>query len=74
MNPRANSVHATLYVAKNNDTALEVEVEPVAPGIGRVICPECEGHPENYPSLFPPEIGVNQCINCKGLGYIYVDM
>jgi hypothetical protein len=64
----------TLYGARNNETPLRCDVEPVAPGIGRVACPECGGKPEEYPSLFPPEIGVTQCVHCKGAGYIYVDM
>ena len=64
----------TLYGARNNETPTKCDVEPVAPGIGRVTCPECGGKPKEYPSLFPPEIGVTQCVQCKGTGYIYVDM
>ena len=44
----------------------------VAPGVGKIACLECEGDPEGYPSLFPAEIGVTQCIDCKGRGWVYV--
>jgi hypothetical protein len=64
----------TLYGGQNLSAEKLAEVEPVAPGIGRIACTECEGKPEEYPSLFPPEIGVTQCLNCKGLGYIFVDI
>jgi len=64
----------TLYRGQNGVTGKAVEVEPLAPGIGRVVCPECGGKPDEYPSLFPPEIGVTQCVDCKGLGYVYVDI
>lgn len=49
-----------------------MEVEHVAPGVGKITCLECEGDPATYPSLFPPEIGVTQCIDCKGQGWVYI--
>lgn len=64
----------TLYRGQNGVTGKSVEVEPVAPGIGRVVCPECSGKPDEYPSLFPPEVGITRCVDCKGLGYVYVDI
>jgi hypothetical protein len=64
----------TLYNGQNFAAESVADVEPVAPGIGRVTCPECGGKPEEYPSLFPPEVGVTQCVDCKGLGYVYVDI
>lgn len=47
----------TVYAAKNLNTEVTAEVEPVAAGIGRTTCLECAGKPEEYPSLFPPEMG-----------------
>lgn len=63
-----------VYTAENNSVLLEADVDPVGPGIGRVKCLECDGKPEEYPTLFPPEIGVTHCVDCKGLGYVYVDI
>ena len=53
---------------------MECEVEPVAPGIGRILCPECEGDQKRYCSLFPSELGITECVDCKVTGFIYVDM
>ncbi len=64
----------TIFGGANNESAKELDVHPLAPGIGRIVCLECEGKPDDYPSLFPPEIGVEQCLHCKGLGYVLVDM
>ena len=32
-----------VYRGTNHVSPLEREVEPVAPGIGRIVCPECGG-------------------------------
>jgi hypothetical protein len=64
----------TLYGGQNSGAEKTVEIEPIALGIGRVACPECGGKPEEYSSLFPPEIGVTECVDCIGLGYIYADI
>jgi hypothetical protein len=55
------------------ETSREVEVEAVADGIGRVLCPECGGRPEEYPSYFPPG-AVEQCVHCKGTGFVYINL
>lgn len=61
-----------VFAGENLATAVEVDVEIVSPGVGKIVCLECDGDPEGYPSLFPPEIGVTQCIDCKGRGWIYI--
>lgn len=61
-----------VYGGNNFSSSKSAEVEIVAPGIGRIPCLECEGDPANYPKLFPPELGVTQCIDCKGRGWVYV--
>jgi hypothetical protein len=63
-----------VYRGKNHVTPVECEVEPVAPGIGRIVCPECGGDQKRYRSLFPPGLGIAECVDCKGTGFIYVDM
>ncbi len=44
----------------------DAEVTVVAPGVGEVACPECGGEPEKYASLFPSELGITECMDCKG--------
>jgi hypothetical protein len=64
----------TVSGGRNHITKRLMEVEEIAPGIGRVPCLECEGRPEEYPSLFAPEIGVSHCMECKGLGYVLINI
>ena len=63
-----------IYRGKNHATPAECEVDPVAPGIGHVVCPECGGDQARYRSCFPREVGITECVECKGTGYVYVDM
>ena len=48
-----------------------MDVELVAPGVGKITCVECEGRPDEYPSYFPPG-AVPHCVHCKGQGWVYV--
>jgi hypothetical protein len=64
----------TLHAGTRLVTSKPVEVKEVAPGIGRIPCPECNGRPDEYPSLFPPEIGITQCVDCKGTGFVFVSI
>lgn len=61
----------TAFGGENFVSEKLVFVEYVAPGVGKIVCLECDGDP-NYPKLFPPEIGVTQCIDCKGQGWVYI--
>jgi hypothetical protein len=61
-----------LYGGPDLETSMSVEVEEVAPGVGRIVCPECGGQPHKYANLFPPELGIHQCLDCKGTGYVLV--
>lgn len=62
----------SIWGGQNFVTEAVVEVEQVTPGVGRIVCPECEGNLERYRSFFPPEIGVIHCIDGKGQGWVYV--
>jgi hypothetical protein len=53
-------------------TEAPVEVEPIAPGVGRIVCLECDGDPEGYAASFPSRLGIDTCIDCKGRGWVYV--
>jgi hypothetical protein len=54
-------------------TSTEVEVEPVAEGVGRMVCLECRGDEERYRSYFPPG-AVTHCVACKWQGWVYVSI
>jgi len=57
------------YVSERN-----VEVTPVSSGVGEVVCPECNGEPEKYATLFPPELGITGCLDCKGRGRVFISI
>jgi hypothetical protein len=63
-----------VYTGQNHVTPIDREVHPVAPGVKRIVCPECGGDQQRYRSLFPQELGIAECVDCKGTGFIYVDM
>ena len=67
------SMFMTLYGGRRLETSMPVEVEPIGCGVGRITCPECRGRPAEYAALFPPEVGITQCVECKGTGYVYVN-
>lgn len=60
------------WAGENFATELPVEVEQVTPGVGRIACPECGGNQERYQSFFPAELGITECVDCKGAGFVYV--
>jgi hypothetical protein len=62
----------SIWAGENYVSEMDVEVKVVSPGVGEIVCPECRGLPERYPSLFPPELGITQCVNCKGTGRVFV--
>lgn len=55
------------------ELCLRLPVEDLGAGAGRVRCIECRGDP-NYPRLFPAELGIDRCVDCKGAGWIYVSV
>ena len=63
-----------LYGGGQLEVSMPVEVEELAPGIGSIPCPECCGRPDEYPSLFPSEIGITHCVVCKATGRFLVSM
>jgi hypothetical protein len=67
-----NELRMRIWGGENFASEMDIEVTVIAPGIGQIVCPECRGKSEQYPSLFPPEIGINQCVNCKGTGRVLV--
>jgi hypothetical protein len=61
----------TVYV--RGAVPIEAPVEIIAPGIGRITCPECNGDPEGYAAQFREgELTEPICIDCKGAGVRYV--
>jgi hypothetical protein len=61
-----------VWGGENYVSERDVEVMPVAPGVGEIVCLECNGEPEKYPSLFPPELGITGCVDCKDRGRVFV--
>jgi DnaJ-class molecular chaperone len=65
---------ATVYCARNNETAVELDVEDLGCGAGRIKCPECGGD-GNWgkfaPGMAPSEM---KCPDCKGSGYQLVSI
>jgi hypothetical protein len=68
----SQSLRMTIWGGENLASEMDVDVTVVAPGVGEMVCPECCGEPEQYPSLCPPELGITQCVNCKGTGRVFV--
>jgi len=46
----------------------------IAPGVGKVASFECGGRPEEYAKAFVGFAGVTQCVDCKGTGWVYVNV
>ena len=46
----------SVWGGENHVTEAATDVEPIAPGIGQIICPECGGDQGRYRKLFPEEI------------------
>ena len=62
----------SVWGGENFVTEASIEVKPVAPGVGQIVCPECGGDQERYRSLFPPEIEIEHCLDCKGTDRVFV--
>lgn len=63
-----------IWGGENYVSEQDAEVTVVIPGVGRIVCPECGGDPEKYASLFPPEVGITECVDCKGTGRVFVSI
>jgi DnaJ-class molecular chaperone len=63
----------TAFVALNGDTPIEVDVERLGGGAGRIRCPECDG--SGNLSHFPPGTArPGPCVDCKGTGLVLVSV
>lgn len=61
----------SLWGGRNFVTEAPMDVEEVAPGVGRITCPECEGMPEAYAARFGTlraQLAPNGCVDCKNRG------
>jgi len=41
---------------------------------GQIVCPECGGNQDRHRKLFPPELSITYCMDCKGTGLICVSI
>jgi hypothetical protein len=64
----------SVWSGENYVSEAQYEVREIAPGVGQIVCPECGGEPEKYAKLFPPELGITSCVDCKGTGYIFLSI
>jgi hypothetical protein len=64
----------SVWGGENHVTEAAMDVEPIAPGVGQIVCPECGGDQRAYRKLFPPEPGIINCIDCKGTGQVCVSI
>jgi hypothetical protein len=59
---------------ENYVSELDVEVSIVGPGIGEIVCPECNGEPGKYASLIPRSLELQTAWDCKGTGRVFVSL
>ena len=64
----------SVWGGENFVTKASVEVTPIAPGVGQIVCPECGGDQQRYRSLFPRELGIEHCLDCQCTGRIFVSV
>lgn len=64
----------SVWGGENYVTEAVFDVKPVAPGVGQIVCPECGGDQEGYRKLFPPDLGIEHCVDCKGTNRIFVSI
>ena len=65
----------SVWGGQNFVTEAVFNVEEVAPGVGRIPCPECNGDPEAYAAQFGDlrtTLAPYGCVDCKNRGWIYV--
>lgn len=65
----------TVRGGENFASQVTIDVEYIAPGVGKVACFECNGDPEGYAAAFGSMQGAvapNGCIDCKNRGWIYI--
>ena len=65
----------SVWGGRNFVSEAPMEVEAVAPGVGRITCPECEGKPKAYAARFGKlraQLAPAGCLGCKNRGWVYV--
>ena len=67
-------MRVSVWGGENFVTEAQMDVRAIAPGVGVIVCPECRGDQERDGALFPLEIGVKHCIDCKGTGLVCVNI
>ncbi|MGN6590475.1 MAG: hypothetical protein ACTHKE_09310 [Sphingomicrobium sp.] len=55
----------SVWSGENFGTEAQFDVKPLAPGVGRIVCPECGGDQMAYRKLGPPELGTRTVLIAK---------
>lgn len=66
----------SVWGGTNFVTEVTLDVTAISPGVGRMICLECGGHPEAYAARFGNlrnALAPNGCVDCKNRGWVYVN-
>ena len=63
---------ATIYCGWTRTTEVEVAVEDIGCGAGRINCLECRG--SGVWAFMEPEIPASECADCKGTGSVLVSI
>jgi hypothetical protein len=69
------TVRMETYGGTSYGTPAMVDVDVIAPGVGKMTCLECQGDPEAYAAAFGRlrhELAPDGCIDCKNRGWVYV--
>lgn len=65
----------SVWGGTNYITEAMMDIELIAPGVGRMTCTECGGDPVAYAVRFGDmreDLAPNGCVDCKNRGWVYV--
>jgi hypothetical protein len=65
----------SVWGGTNFVTETPIAVELVVPGVGRIVCPECDGDPEVYSARFGnlrAALAPTGCVDCKNRSWVFI--
>jgi hypothetical protein len=70
-----STVRMESYGGTDYGVPVMVDIEAIAPGVGRMTCLECHGDPDAYAAAFGRwrrDLAPDGCVDCKNRGWVYV--